>query len=77
MTHGRQGECGTELGTDEVRMHGIVKNRFSDLTKEQEGRDRPRKDVMNRRQVKALRELSERAVMKEKRLGRVSPQERR
>src|SRR5882724_5248074 len=34
----------------------IVKNRFPDLTKEQEGRDRPRKDVMNRRQVKALRE---------------------
>ena len=33
-----------------------VKNRFSDLTKEQEGRDRPRKDVMNRHQVKALRE---------------------
>src|SRR5882724_2014878 len=33
-----------------------VKNRFSDPTKEQEGRDQPRKDVMNRCQVKALRE---------------------
>src|SRR5882724_9844164 len=33
-----------------------VKNGFSDLTKEQEGRDHPRKDVMNRCQVKALRE---------------------
>jgi len=33
-----------------------VKNRFSDLTKEKEGRDRPRKDVMNRHQAKALRE---------------------
>src|SRR5882724_12712793 len=33
-----------------------VKNRFSDLTNEQEGRDQPRKDVMNRCQVKALRE---------------------
>jgi len=33
-----------------------VKNRFSDLTKEKEGRDRPRKDVMNQCQVKALRE---------------------
>ena len=34
----------------------IVKNRFSNPTKEQEGRDRPRKDIMNRCQVKALRE---------------------
>src|SRR5882724_5657863 len=33
-----------------------VKNRFSDLTKEQEGRDWPRTDIMNRHQVKALRE---------------------
>ena len=33
-----------------------VKNGFSNLTKEQEGRDRPRKDLMNRHQVKALRE---------------------
>src|SRR5882724_8609205 len=33
-----------------------VKNRFSDLTKEQKGRDWPRKDIMNRRQAKALRE---------------------
>src|SRR5882724_6701660 len=34
----------------------VVKNRFSDLTKEQEGQDRPRKDIMNRHQAKALRE---------------------
>jgi len=33
-----------------------VKNGFSDLTKEQKGRDRPRKDIVNRCQVKALRE---------------------
>src|SRR5882724_11081235 len=33
-----------------------VKNGFSDLTKEQEGQDRPRKDIMNRPQVNALRE---------------------
>src|SRR5882724_10651339 len=33
-----------------------VKNGFSDLTKEQKGRDWPRKDVMNSHQVKALRE---------------------
>ena len=33
-----------------------VKNGFSNLTKEQEGRDRPRKDIMNRHQAKALRE---------------------
>jgi len=31
-----------------------VKNGFSDLTKVQEGRDRPRKNVMNRHQGKAL-----------------------
>jgi len=36
-------------------MH-CVKNGFPDPTKEQEGQDWPRKDVMNRRQVKALRE---------------------
>ena len=34
-----------------------VKNGFSNLTKEQEGRDWPRKDIMNRHQVKALREV--------------------
>src|SRR5882724_1088383 len=34
----------------------VVKNRFSDLTKEQEGQDQPRKDIMNRHQTKALRE---------------------
>ena len=34
----------------------IVKNRFSDPTKVQEGRDRPRKDVMNRHRGKALSE---------------------
>ena len=33
-----------------------VKNRSSDLTKEQEGQDWPRKDIMNRHQAKALRE---------------------
>ena len=33
----------------------IVKNVFSDPTKEQ-GQDWPRKDIMNRRQAKALRE---------------------
>src|SRR5882724_9362474 len=33
-----------------------VKNGFFDPTKEQKGRDRPRKDIMNRHQVKALRE---------------------
>src|SRR5882724_12369943 len=33
-----------------------VKNGFSDLTKEQKGQDRPRKDIVNRCQVKALRE---------------------
>src|SRR5882724_1148606 len=35
---------------------GPVKNRFSDLTKEQKGRDQPREDIVNRHQVKALRE---------------------
>src|SRR5882724_10962440 len=39
-----------------LMMLGTVKNGFSDPTKEQEGRDRPRKDIMNRRQAKALRE---------------------
>src|SRR5882724_13577240 len=34
----------------------IVKNGFSDLTKAQEGQDRPRKDIMNRRGGKALSE---------------------
>ena len=29
---------------------------FSDLAKEKEGRDQPRKDIINRHQVKALRE---------------------
>ena len=33
-----------------------VKNGFSDPTKEQEDQDQPRKDIMNRHQVKALRE---------------------
>jgi len=41
-----------------------VKNGFSDPTKVQEGRDRPRKDVMNRCRGK----LSVRAVVKERRL---------
>jgi len=35
---------------------GSVKNGFSDLTKVQEGRDRPRKDVMNRHRGRALSE---------------------
>jgi len=34
----------------------VVRNRFSNPTKVQEGRDWPRIDVMNRHQVKALRE---------------------
>ena len=42
-------------GQWERRLRG-VKNRFSDLTKEQKGRDQPRKYIMNRCQVKALRE---------------------
>ena len=33
-----------------------VKNRLSDPTKEQKGQGWPRKDVVNRHQVKALRE---------------------
>src|SRR5882724_442048 len=33
-----------------------VKNRFSNPTKEQKGQYRPRKDVVNRYQVRALRE---------------------
>ena len=54
-------------------VHSLVKNGFSDPTKEQEGQDGPRKDVMSRRQVKALRE----GCHEEKRLRWVSPQERR
>jgi len=34
----------------------VSRNGFSNLTKEQEGQDWPRKDIMSRRQVKALRE---------------------
>jgi len=33
-----------------------VKNRFSDPTKEQKGQDWPRKDIVNRHQVRALKE---------------------
>src|SRR5882724_12633578 len=33
-----------------------VKNGFSDLTKEEKGQDQPRKDIVNRCQVRALRE---------------------
>src|SRR5882724_8951405 len=33
-----------------------VQNGFSDLTKEQKGQDWPRKDIVNRHQVRALRE---------------------
>src|SRR5882724_1336607 len=36
--------------------HETVENGFSDPTKEQEGRDWPRKDIMNRHQVQALSE---------------------
>ena len=48
-----------------------VKNGFSDPTKAQEGRDRPRKEI----DVKG--KLSARAVMKERRLRQLSLQERR
>src|SRR5882724_685487 len=41
---------------DVCRDEGGVKNGFSDLTKVQEGRDRPGKDVMNRCRWKALSE---------------------
>ena len=41
---------------DEYHHMSSVKNGFSDPTKEQEGRDWPRKDIMNRHQVKALKE---------------------
>ena len=48
---------GTKLETVILRVLVIpVKNGFSDLTKEQKGRDWPRKDVVNRHQVSALRE---------------------
>ena len=50
-----------------------VKNRFYDLTKEQEGRDWQGKDIMNDHQGKALRE----GCVKENGLGRVCLQERR
>ena len=46
-------------GWDPSKLHSFmvsVKNRFSNPTKEQKGRDQPRKDVVNRHQVKALRE---------------------
>ena len=44
------------LGSSQLVALGVLSNGFSDLTKEQEGQDQPRKDVMNRCQVKALRE---------------------
>src|SRR5882724_7833547 len=46
-----QGRVGTGDLVDDT-----VKNGFSDPNKEKEGQDRPRKDVMNRHQAKALRE---------------------
>src|SRR5882724_9256535 len=43
------------LRSDRLLLQG-VKNRFSHLTKEQEGQDRQGKDITNDRQGKALRE---------------------
>ena len=45
-----------ELTIESCIFPSYCQNMFSDPTKEQEGRDRPRKDIMNRCQVKALRE---------------------
>jgi len=56
-----------------VGQEGSVKNRFSDLTKVNKVEVQPGKDIMNRRQTKALRE----GCHEEIRLGRVFPQERR
>src|SRR5882724_9626774 len=47
--------CWTAVDRD-ARLVIIVKNGFSDPTKEKKGRDQPRKDIVNRHQVKALRE---------------------
>src|SRR5882724_8807074 len=44
----------SEIG--ELHIENGVKNGFSSLTKEQKGRDWPRKDIVNRHQVRALRE---------------------
>jgi len=52
---------------------GPVSVQVSDPTKSNKVKIAQEKDIMNRRQVK----VSERAVMKEKSFGRVSPQERR
>ena len=54
----REGCCEREWARTSVssREKNNVKNGFSDTTKEQEGREWPRKDIMNRHQVKALRE---------------------
>ena len=38
------------------KQNGSVKNGFSDPTKEREGRDQPRKDIINGCQDEALRE---------------------
>jgi len=54
-----------------VRLY--CQDRFSNPTKEQKGRDQPRKDIVNRHQVKALRE----GCHETRRLGEVFPQGRR
>ena len=48
--------AGKRVWARRMRREPSVKNRFSDPTKEQKGRDLPRKDVGNRCQVRALRE---------------------
>ena len=53
--NGDQGNTCRGMLKGVASIGGPVKNGFSDPTKEQEGRDQPRKD-MNRRQGKALRE---------------------
>ena len=48
-----------DVSVDEQRIkvfEECVKNGFSNPTKGQEGRDWPRKDIVNRRRKKALRE---------------------
>ena len=48
---GKGGHCGLY-----AIVSGIVKNGFSDLTKEKEGQDRQGKDITNDHQGRALRE---------------------
>src|SRR5882724_5890926 len=47
---------GISLMSAILPLKHFVRNRFSNPTKEQKGRDRPRKDFVNRCQVTALRE---------------------